>query len=143
MLHIPSRHRYTSSRHSNEDEEVCPEAGVKEEGQTAVVVVVVVVRNWLGSCVCCRIGSAGLTVSVQSRLGLRTVNNIKCKITSFLIGAFSLSKFIPSYGGFLHSAMRLADPELCPVDWGSPADSLAATSLPVKTCFFFGSSKTV
>lgn len=44
----------------NGDEEVCPEAGVKEEGQT--VVVVVVVRNWLGSCVYYRIGSAGLTV---------------------------------------------------------------------------------
>lgn len=62
LSHTPSRHRYTSSRHSNGDEEVCPEAEVKEEGQTVVVVVVVVVRNWLGSCVCYRIGSAGLTV---------------------------------------------------------------------------------
>lgn len=39
---------------------MCPEARVKEEGES--VVVVVVVRNWLGSCVCYRIGSPGLTV---------------------------------------------------------------------------------
>lgn len=37
---------------------MCPEAGVKEEGQS----VVVVVRNWLGSCTCYRIGNPGLTV---------------------------------------------------------------------------------
>lgn len=41
---------------------------------------------------------------------------------------------------------RPANPGLCPVDWGSPANSLAVTaapSLPIKTCFFFCSSKAI
>lgn len=72
---------------------MCPEARVKEEGLS--VVVVVVVRNWLGSCVCLRTGSPGLTVLFCA---VWTVESIKY-IKSFLI-ASNLSKFMPSYSGF-------------------------------------------